>query len=206
MKVIELNICSIKLIIHSLNNKQLMLHLMNIYNLNLISIILIKNSLIISLLNKLIENDCEQSIIKDFNLHHSHWESRKYFIHYMIMNSLLNVIMNVKLKLLLKLNIITCEAYNQHTMKNLIFNSKKLWSMLLKCKVRIDLHQKLNHLLIIMKICLCTFFMQFSTHWLWKKMNIETLSAYLWIYLSMICSMSDKKKINDRVIKITCIL
>ncbi len=72
MKVIELNICSIKLIIHSLNNKQLMLHLMNIYNLNLISIILIKNSLIISLLNKLIENDCEQSIIKDFNLHHSH--------------------------------------------------------------------------------------------------------------------------------------
>jgi len=39
-----------------------------------------------------------------------------------------------------------------------------------------------------------------------KTINIETLSAYLRIHMSTICSMIDKKKINDRVIEITCIL
>jgi len=48
IKVIELNICLIKLINRSSSDEQLTLHLINIYNLNSISIIFIKDSLIIS--------------------------------------------------------------------------------------------------------------------------------------------------------------
>jgi len=67
---------------------------------------------------------------------------------------LLNVIINTRLKLLLKSDIITHKAHNQFTMINLVFNSEKIKFMICKCKIQINLHQRLNHLLIITKLCL----------------------------------------------------
>ncbi len=75
-----------------------------------------------------------------------------------------------------------------------------------KCKIRINLHQKLNHLSIITKLCLQTISVQFSTQQLWKKMNTEALSAYLQIHLSLKCSLDDKTMMNVRVCKIIRVL
>ncbi len=75
-----------------------------------------------------------------------------------------------------------------------------------KCKIRINLHQRSNHLSIITELCLQTISVQFSTWWLWKKMNTEALNAYLRIHLSLKRSLDDKTMMNDRVCKIIRVL
>ncbi len=206
MKTIELNICLIKLLTSSSDDEMLMLQVINIYNSCSLFIIFMKESFTISCLNKLIKNDCKQLIVKDFNMHYSYWEDRRCFTHHTVIDALLNIITNVRLKLLLELNTITRKTYNQLTTINLAFNSKKIQFMIYKCKMRTDLHEESDHFLIVMKLCLCTFFMQLTTRWLWKKMNIKALNAYLRIHFFIDHSLNDKTAINDRVVKITHIL
>ncbi len=140
--------------------------------------------------------------MRDFNLHHFHWEKWRCFTQHAAINSLLDIITNVKLKLLLKLNIITCKTYNQFTIIDLVFNSKKIQFMTRKCKVHIDLHQELNHFLIVIELCLQTTLIQSSTQWLWKKMNTEALSAYLHMHLSLNRSLNSKMMMNERMCKV----
>ncbi len=78
-------------------------------------------------------------------------------------DALLNIIMNMRLNLLLESDTITKEIHNQLTTINLAFNSKKIQFMIYKCKMKINLHQKSDHLSIITKLCLCTSFMQLTT-------------------------------------------
>jgi len=145
-------------------------------------------------------------IIKDFNLHHSHWERWRCFTHHMMIDTLLNIITNARLKLLLKSDTITCEAHNQFTMIDLVFNNEKIQFMIHKCKIQINLHQRLNHLSIITKLCLQIISVQLLTWWLWKKMNTEALSAYLQIHLSLKRSLDNKTMMNDKVCKIIRVL
>ncbi len=183
-----------------------MLQLINVYNSCSLFIIFTEESFTISYLNELIKDDYKQLIIKDFNLHHSYWEDKRCFTRHTVIDALLNIIMNIRLKLLLELNTITKETYNQLTTINLAFDSKKIQFMIHKCKMRINLHQKFNHLLIVMKLCLCTSFMQLTTRQLWKKMNTEALNAHLKIHLLIDCFFNDKTAIDDRVAEITHVL
>ncbi len=182
------------------------LRLLNIYNSCSLFTTFTERFSIISRLNKLLKNDCKQLIVEDFNLHHSHWERWRCFTHHTMTDILLNVITNARLKLLLKSNIITCEAHNQFTTIDLVFSSEKIQFMIRKCKIQINLHQKLNHLSIITKLCLQTISVQLSTWWLWKKKNTEALSAYLQIHLSLKRSLDNKTMMNDRVCKIIRVL
>ncbi len=166
MKIIELNICLIKIQTSNLKDEIQMLQLINVYNSCSLSIIFTEELFTISHLNKLIKNDYKQLIIEDFNLHHIHWEDRRCFTHHIVTDILLNIIINVRLKLLLESDTITKEIHNQLTTINLAFNSKKIQFMIYKCKMKINLHQKSDHFLIITKLCLRTFFMQLTTHWL----------------------------------------
>ncbi len=206
VKTAESDICSIRILTRNTDDKTQTLRLLNIYNSCSLFTTFTEKSSIISCLNELLKNDCKQLIIKDFNLHHSHWEEWKCFTHHTTIDTLLNIITNARLKLLLKLNIITHEAHNQFTTINLVFNSEKIQFMTCKCKIQIDLHQRSNHLLIITELCLQTISVQFSTWWLWKKMNTEALSAYLQIHLSLNCSLDNKTMMNDRVCKIIRVL
>ncbi len=183
-----------------------MLRLLNIYNSFSLFTTFTKRSLIISHSNELLKNDCKQLIIEDFNLHYSHWEEWRCFTHHTIIDTLLNIITNVRLKLLLKSNIITREVYNQFTMIDLVFNSEKIQFMICKCKIQIDLHQRLNHLLIITELFLQTILVQLLTWQLRKKMNTEALSAYLQMHLSLKRSLNDKTMMNDKVCKIIRVL
>ncbi len=72
--------------------------------------------------------------------------------------------------------------------------------------MRTDLHQESDHFLIVTKLCLRTFFMQLTTHWLWKKMNTEALNTYLKIHLFIDHFLNDKTAIDDKVAKITHVL
>ena len=131
-----------------------MLRLLNIYNSCSLFTTFTEKFSIISCLNKLLKNDCKQLIIEDFNLHHSHWKKRRCFTRHTMIDTLLNVITNARLKLLLKLNIITHETHNQFMMIDLVFNSERIQFMTRKCKIRINLHQRSNHLSIITELCL----------------------------------------------------
>jgi len=202
----ESDICLIRILTRNTDNEMQTLRLLNIYNSCSLSITFTEKSSIISCLNKLLKNDCEQLIVEDFNLHHSHWERRRCFTRHMMIDTLLNVITNARLKLLLKSDIITREAHNQFTTIDLVFSSEKVQFMTRKCKIWIDLHQKSNHLSIVTELCLQTISVQLSTWWLWKKMNTEALSAYLWIHLSLKRSLDDKIMMNDRVCKIIRVL
>ncbi len=182
------------------------LRLLNVYNSCSLFTTFTEKSLIISHLNELLKNDCEQLIIEDFNLHHSHWERWRCFTHHMMINTLLNIFTNARLKLLLKSDTITCKAHNQFTTIDLVFNSEKIQFMTRKCKIQINLHQRLNHLSIITKLCLQTISVQFSIQWFWKKMNTEALSAYLQIHLSLKHFLNDKTIMNDKVCKIIRVL
>ena len=203
MKIIKLNICLIKLQTSNLKDEIQMLQLINVYNSCSLFIIFIKKSFTISYLNELIKDDCKQLIVKDFNLHHLYWEDRRCFTHHTITDALLNIITNARLKLLLELNIITKKTHNQLTTINLVFNSKKIQFMIYKCKMKTDLHQKFDYFLIITKLYLCTSFMQFTTHWLWKNINTEALNTHLKIHLFINYFLDDKTVINDRVAEIT---
>ncbi len=202
----ESYICLIRILTCNTDNEMQMLRLLNVYNSCSLFITFTEKFLIISHLNELLKNDCEQLIVKDFNLHHSHWEKWRCFTHHMTTDTLLNIITNARLKLLLKSNIITCEAHNQFTMIDLVFNSEKIQFMTCKCKIQINLHQRSNHLLIITELCLQTISVQFLTWWLWKKMNTEALSAYLQIHLSLKHSLDDKTMMNVKVCKIIRVL
>ncbi len=114
----------------------------------------IKRSSIISRLSELLKDDCKQLIVRDFNLHHSHWEKWRCFTQHAMIDSLLDIITNTKLKLLLKSDTITCKTHNQFTTIDLVFNSEKIQFMTCKCKICIDLHQELNHLSIVTELCL----------------------------------------------------
>ncbi len=206
MKIIELNICLIKLQTSNSKDEIQMLWLINIYNSCSLFIIFTEELCTISHLNELIKNDCKQLIVEDFNLHHLHWEDKRCFIHHTATDVLLNIIMNVRLKLLLESDTITRKIHNQLTTINLAFDSKKIQFMIYKCKMRTDLHQKSDHLSIITKLCLCTSFMQLTTRWLWKKINTEALNTHLRIHLLIDCFLNDKTAINDRVAEITHVL
>ncbi len=200
------DICSIRILTRNTDNETQTLRLLNVYNSCSLFTTFTEKSSIISRLNKLLKNDCKQLIIEDFNLHHSHWERRRCFTRYMMTDILLNVITNARLKLLLKSDTITCEAYNQFTTIDLVFSSEKIQFMTRKCKIWINLHQRLNHLSIITELCLQTISVQFSTWWLWKKINTEALSAYLQIHLSLKRSLDDKTMMNVRVCEIIRVL
>ncbi len=202
----ESDICSIRILTRNTDNETQTLRLLNVYNSCSLSTTFTEKSSIISRLNELLKNDCKQLIVEDFNLHHSHWERRRCFTRHTTTDILLNVITNARLKLLLKSGTITRETYNQFTMIDLVFSSEKIQFMTRKCRIRIDLHQRLNHLSIITELCLQTISVQFSTWWLWKKMNTEALSAYLRIHLSLKRSLDDKTMMNDRVCKIIRVL
>ena len=202
VKTMKLNICSIKLLSNSSDDETLMLQIINIYNSCSLFIIFMKESFTISHLNELIKDDCKQLIVKDFNMHHSHWENKRCFTHHTTTDALLNIISNARLKLLLELNTIIKKIHNQFTTINLTFDSEKIQFMIYKCKMRTDLHQESDHLLIVMKLCLCTFFVQLTTHQLWKKMNIEALNAHLRIHLFVDHSLNDKTAIDNRVVEI----
>ncbi len=163
MKIIESNICLIKLQTSNLKDELQMLWLINVYNSCSLSIIFTEESFTISRLNELIKDDCKQLIVEDFNLHHSHWEDRRCFTHHTVTDALLNIIMNTRLKLLLELDTITRKTYNQLTTINLVFDSEKIQFIIYKCKMRTDLHQKFDHLSIVTKLCLRTSFMQLTT-------------------------------------------
>ncbi len=202
----ESDICLIRILTCNADDETQTLRLLNIYNSCSLFTTFTEKSLIISRLNKLLKNDCEQLIVENFNLHHSHWEEWRCFTRHTTIDTLLNIITNVRLKLLLKSNTITCEAYNQFTMIDLVFSSEKIQFMTCKCKIRIDLHQRLNHLLIVTELCLQTISVQLSTWWLWKKINTEALSAYLRIHLSLKHSLDDKTMMNNKVCKIIRVL
>ncbi len=202
----ESDICSIRILTRNADDETQMLRLLNIYNSCSLFTTFTERSLIISRLNELLKNDCKQLIIEDFNLHHSHWEEWRCFTRHTMTDTLLNIITNARLKLLLKSDTITREAHNQFTMIDLVFSSKKIQFMTRKCKIQINLHQRLNHLLIITELCLQTISVQLLTWWLWKKMNTEALSAYLRIHLSLKRSLNNKTMMNDRVCKIIRVL
>ncbi len=166
VETVESDICLIRILTCNTNDKMQMLRILNVYNLCSLFTTFLKKSLIISCLNELLKNNRKQLIIEDFNLHHSHWEKWRCFTRHTMIDTLLNIITNARLKLLLKLNIITCKAYNQFTMINLVFNSEKIQFMTCKCKIWINLHQRSNHLSIITKLCLQTISVQLSTWWL----------------------------------------
>ncbi len=154
IKIVESDICLIRILTHNTDNEMQMLQLINVYNSCSLFFTFTEKSSIISRLSKLLKDDCEQLIMRDFNLHYSHREKWRCFTQHAMINSLLNIITNVKLKLLLKSDTITYKTYNQLTTINLVFSSEKIQFMTCKCKVRIDLHQESNHLSIVTELCL----------------------------------------------------
>ncbi len=125
VKTVESNICSIRILTRNTDDKMQMLRLLNVYNLNSLFITFTKKFSTIFRLNELLKNNCKQLVVKDFNLHHLHWEEWKCFTQHMIIDTLLNIITNVRLKLLLKSGTITCETHNQFTTIDLVFSSEK---------------------------------------------------------------------------------
>jgi len=103
---------------------------------------------------------------------------------------------------LLKSDIITRKTHNQFTTIDLVFSSEKIQFMTCKCKIRIDLHQESNYLSIVTELCLQTTSVQSSTQWLWKKMNTEALSAYLYMHLSSNRFLNSKTMMNEKVCKV----
>ncbi len=150
----ESDICLIRILTYNTDNKMQTLQLINIYNLCSLFFTFTERSSIISRLSELLKDDCKQLIIKDFNLHHSHWKKWRCFTRHTAIDSLLDIVTNAKLKLFLKLDIITRKTHNQFTTIDLIFSSEKIQFMIHKCKIHIDLHQKSNHLLIVTELCL----------------------------------------------------
>ncbi len=202
-KTIKLNICLIKLLTSSSDDETLMLWIINIYNSCSLFIIFMKESFTISRLNELIKDDCKQLIVKNFNMHHLYWKDRRCFTHHTATDALLNIITNARLKLLLKLNTIIKEIHNQLTTINLAFDSKKIQFIIYKCEMKTDLHQESDYLSIVTKLCLYTFFMQFTTRRLRKKMNIKALNTHLRIHFFVDHSLNDKTAINNKVVEIT---
>jgi len=196
VKTVESNICSIRILTRNTDDKTQTLRLLNVYNSNSLFITFTEKLSTIFRLNELLKNDCKQLVVKDFNLHHSHWERWRCFTQYTMIDTLLNVITNARLRLLLKSDIITCETYNQFTTINLVFNSEKIQFMTRKCKVRINLHQKSDHLSIITELNLQTISMQSSTHRLWKK-NEHRSTECLFVNTSLVRSLSEQQSWNE---------
>ncbi len=140
IETVESNICLIRILTCNTDDKTQTLWLINVYNSCSLFFIFIKKSLIISCLSELLKDDCKQLIMKDFNLHHSHWKKWRCFTQHAMIDSLLDIITNAKLKLLLKSDTITCKTHNQFTTINLVFDSERIQFMTCKCKIYIDLH------------------------------------------------------------------
>ncbi len=108
----ESDICLIKILTCNTDDKMQTLQLINIYNSCSLFSTFIKRSSIISRLSKLLKDNCKQLIMKDFNLHHFHWEKQRCFTQHAAINSLLDIVTNAKLKLLLKSDTITYKTHN----------------------------------------------------------------------------------------------
>ena len=136
----ESDICLIRILTYNTDDETQTLQLINIYNSCSLFFTFIKRFSIISCLSELLKDDCKQLIMRNFNLHYSHWEEWRCFTQHAAINSLLDIVINAKLKLLLKSGIITYEIHNQFTTIDLVFSSEKIQFMTCKCKIHIDLH------------------------------------------------------------------
>ncbi len=87
----ESDIYSIKILTCNVNDETQTLRLLDVYNSCSLFTTFIKRSSIISHLNELLKNDCKQLIIKDFNLHHSHWKKQRCFTHHMMIDQRWNL-------------------------------------------------------------------------------------------------------------------
>ncbi len=97
VETVKSDICSIRILTHNADNEMQTLRLLNVYNSCSLFTTFTERSSIISCLNKLLKNDCEQLIVEDFNLHHSHWERWRCFTHHTMIDTLLNIITNARL-------------------------------------------------------------------------------------------------------------
>ncbi len=108
----ESDICLIRILTCNTDDKTQTLQLINVYNSCSLFSTFIKKSLIISRLSELLKDNCEQLIVRDFNLHYFHWKEWRCFTQHAVINSLLDIVTNTKLKLLLKSDTITCKTHN----------------------------------------------------------------------------------------------
>ena len=79
IEIAESNICLIRILTHNTDDETQTLQLINVYNSCSLFFTFTKKSLIIFRLSELLKDNCKQLIMKDFNLHHSHWERRRCF-------------------------------------------------------------------------------------------------------------------------------
>ncbi len=79
VKTVESNICLIRILTRNTDDKTQMLRLLNVYNLSSLFFTFTERFSTISRLNELLKNDCEQIVVENFNLHHSHWERWRCF-------------------------------------------------------------------------------------------------------------------------------
>ncbi len=75
----ESDICSIRILTHNTDDEMQTLQLINVYNSCSLFSTFTEKSSIISCLSELFKDDCEQLIMRNFNLHHSHWEEWRCF-------------------------------------------------------------------------------------------------------------------------------
>ncbi len=79
IETIESDICLIRILTHNINNEMQTLQLINVYNSCSLFFTFTKRFSIISRLSELLKDDCKQLIMRNFNLHHSHWKRWRCF-------------------------------------------------------------------------------------------------------------------------------
>jgi hypothetical protein len=144
------DVCTIRFKMTS--NKWINVH--NVYNVSL-NFYTTRNALIIiKTVNDYLNDDEEDILLNDFNLHYFLWSDATRSIQHDATNQFLNVVQQTQFKFILFWNIIIWKTRHSQSMIDLIFMTKKLQKEFIHCMTRSKINQNSDHISIFTKLML----------------------------------------------------
>jgi hypothetical protein len=144
---VSFNVCIIKLKV-SQKNVNRIVYIHNVYSASSISYS--SNELFSSLktMKRLLNDDAEHVLLKDFNLHHSLWSDSTRFTQHVAINQLIELLNTTHMQFCLSQNIIIWEARNSINTIDLMFITNRLQACVTHCESRFDINQFSDHILV----------------------------------------------------------
>ncbi len=186
------DVCIIKLKIIQKNISRIV-HIHNVYNASSISYSL--NELLSSLktTKRLLNDDAEHVLLKDFNLHHSLWLDSIRFTQHVAVDQLIELFNTTHMQFCLSQSIIIWKAKNSINTIDLIFMTSRLQACVTHCESRFDLNQFSDHISVFTIFTLKMKQTSITKKRVWKRLDYDKFCAHLLLFVVSSASRSEKR-------------
>jgi hypothetical protein len=172
LKIIQKNICRI-------------VHIHNVYN--ALSISYSSHELLSSLktIKRLLNDDAEHVLLKNFNLHHSLWSDSTRFTQHVAIDQLIKLFNTMHMQFCLSQNIIIWKTKNSINTIDFMFMTSRLQTCVTHCESRFDWNQFSNHIFVFTIFMLKMKQTLITKKRVWKRLDYDKFCVHLLLFVAL---------------------